>query len=84
MSSVWALQDAKNKFSAVVDRAQDLEPQIVTRRGKPVVVVMSYSTFKAQTPQKQSFVDFLLGGPKINGGLRVERETGPMREVEFA
>jgi len=31
MSSVWALQDAKNKFSAVVDRACDIEPQIVTR-----------------------------------------------------
>ena len=43
MSSIWALQDAKSKFSAVVDRACEIEPQIVTRRGKPVVVMISYS-----------------------------------------
>ena len=39
MSSVWALQDAKSRFSAVVNRACEVEPQIVTRRGSPVVVM---------------------------------------------
>ena len=36
----WKLQDAKNKFSAVVDAAIAGEPQHVTRRGKPAVVVV--------------------------------------------
>ena len=35
----WSLQDAKNRFSAVVNAALAGEPQRVTRRGEPVVVV---------------------------------------------
>ena len=41
----WKLQDAKNKFSTVVDAAIAGEPQHVTRRGKPAVVVMRSSLY---------------------------------------
>ena len=37
----WPLQDAKNKFSALVNAALDGEPQRVTRRGQPAVVVLA-------------------------------------------
>ena len=37
----WPLQDAKNKFSAMVNAALTGEPQRVTRRGHPAVVVLS-------------------------------------------
>ena len=37
---MWTLQDAKARFSAVVDAALAGEPQAVTRRGKPAVVVV--------------------------------------------
>ena len=37
----WPLQDAKNKFSALVNAALAGEPQRVTRRGQPVVVVLA-------------------------------------------
>jgi prevent-host-death family protein len=40
MDAVWTLQDAKNRFSAVVDAAARGEPQMVTRRGKLVSVVL--------------------------------------------
>ena len=33
----WPLQDAKNKFSAVVEAAVAGHPQRVTKRGKPAV-----------------------------------------------
>jgi prevent-host-death family protein len=41
MGKVWKLQDAKNKFSAVVEAAQRGEPQHVTKRGVDAVVVVS-------------------------------------------
>jgi len=41
MDAVWTLQDAKNRFSAVVDAAVQGKPQKVTRRGKWVSVVLS-------------------------------------------
>ena len=37
----WAIQDAKNKFSALVNAALAGEPQRVTRRGRPAVVVLA-------------------------------------------
>ena len=37
----WALQDAKNQFSALVNAALAGEPQRVTRRGQPAVVVLA-------------------------------------------
>jgi len=84
MSSVWALQDAKNRFSAVVDRACEIEPQIVTRRGIPVAVLISYDSFQSQSAKTPSFVDVLLGGPKFDDGFSVERDRRPLRKTEFA
>ena len=45
-SAVWQLQDAKNRFSAVVDAALLGRPQRVTRRGQPVVVVVAVDEFE--------------------------------------
>ena len=39
--AIWQLQEAKNRFSAVVDAALDGEPQRVTRHGRPAVVVLA-------------------------------------------
>ncbi len=42
----WKLQDAKNKFSALVDAAIAGEPQHVTRGGKPAVVVVGSGLYR--------------------------------------
>ena len=43
---VWTLQNAKNRFSAVVEAAVRGEPQKVTRRGKWVSVVLSAEEYE--------------------------------------
>ena len=43
---IWTLQDAKNRFSAVVEAAARGEPQKVTRRGKWVSVVLSAAEYE--------------------------------------
>ncbi len=70
---MWNLQDAKNRFSAVVASAIAGTPQHVTRRGKPAVVVLSasdYSRLLADARQARgSFVDHLLAFPgTVEGG----------------
>ena len=40
-----ALQDAKNHFSAVAEEAFRGSPQLVTRRGRPIVAVISYDLY---------------------------------------
>ena len=46
VAQMWQLQDAKNRFSAVVDAALGGAPQRVTRRGRPVVVVVAVDEFE--------------------------------------
>ena len=84
----WALQDAKNRFSAVVDAALAGEPQQVTRRGKPAVVVLSvseYNRLREHPPENvSSFVEHLLVIPK--GGdddFEFERRPRSIRDIEF-
>ena len=54
----WPLQDARSKFSALVDAALAGEPQRVSRRGQPAVVVLAT---EAATP---TLVDLLLEIPQ--------------------
>jgi len=42
----WALQDAKNRFSAVAEEASRGTPQLVTRRGRPLVAIISYDLYR--------------------------------------
>lgn len=64
---MWTVQDAKNKFSAVVAAALAGTPQQVTRRGQPAVVVLStveYQRLLASAVQaRPSFADHLLAFP---------------------
>ncbi len=68
--ATWQLQQAKNRFSELVEAALRKGPQEVTRHGKPAVVVLSKEEYdrltnKNATP-KQDFIDFMLNGPKID------------------
>lgn len=91
MPSQWSLQDAKNKFSAVVDAASQGIPQFVSRRGRPAVVVVSVEKYEKMLLQERlnspNFAQFLLSMPSVkpyenqeDGGVANEL---CLREVEF-
>ncbi len=67
----WSLQDAKNKFSEVVNAADAGEPQIVTKRGVPTAVVLSIKEFseyqKIMAAKRPSLTDHLLNMPVDDG-----------------
>ncbi len=79
--TTWQLQEAKNRFSAVVDAALTGEPQEVTRRGKPVVVVVAFEDYrrlcKSNAEDAPSFVDHLLAIPRgsENDGFELPART---------
>ncbi len=49
MPGIWQLQTAKNKFSEVVEQAIQHGPQVITRRGNEVAVVLSYADYRKLT-----------------------------------
>ncbi len=55
----WSLQDAKNRFSAVVAAALAGTPQFVTKRGRSAVVVLAvedYENLRAEGAAWPAFV----------------------------
>jgi prevent-host-death family protein len=56
METKWQLQDAKNRFSELVEKAITLGPQTVTKRGKETVVVLSVEEYKKLTKPKFDLV----------------------------
>ena len=64
----WHLQDAKNRFSAVVEAALGGEPQRVTRRGRPAVVVLAVEEYErlrlVERAKAPSLADLMLAMPQ--------------------
>lgn len=82
----WQLQDAKNRFSEVVQRAASEGPQEVTVRGKRAVVIVAADQYDRMVEPKQSFIDFLLSGPPWDDELVEainDRPKWPGRDIEF-
>ncbi len=69
-TSSWSLQEAKNRFSAVVDAALAGRPQLVTRHGKRAVVVVAAEEFerlhRLDQAQAPSLPELLLDIPQDN------------------
>lgn len=70
MKSSWSLQDAKNRFSEVVDQALNEGPQTITRRGKETAVLVSIDTFRGWTGAEGSLTEFLRRSPLKGVELR--------------
>lgn len=81
--STWSVHDAKNRFSAMVEAAQQ-RPQTVTKHGRPAVVVVAARDYarlsEAERLGAPSFVTHLLAIPADGGAL--ERLQGELRETD--
>ncbi len=80
---VWSLQDAKNKFSEVVDRSQTEGPQRVQRHGKDAVYVVSCEDWYRIQGKELSLAEFFLASPLGGAELDVERDRSLLRPVEL-
>ncbi len=81
----WPLQDAKNRFSALVNAALAGEPQHVTRRGEPAVVVLAVDEYerlcRMERADAPTFAELLLEIPQDDEEF--ERLSIPARELEL-
>jgi antitoxin Phd len=82
----WALQDAKARFSDVVESARRAGPQLVTRRGREAVVVVAIEQFRQLTRRegKEDLVSFFRQSPLAGINPRwIERKRDAGREVKL-
>lgn len=82
----WHLQDAKNNFSKVVQKARSEGPQTVTVRGKRAAVIVSAEEYDRLAGKKMSFAEFLVSGPPWTDEMVEavdQRSKEPSREIDF-
>jgi prevent-host-death family protein len=80
----WSVQDAKNRFSEVVEAARR-RPQTVTKHGRPTVVVLAageyerlYRLARLKAP---SFAEMLLAMPR--GDVTFDRMQARLRDIDL-
>jgi antitoxin Phd len=76
----WQLQEAKNKLSRVIDNAINSGPQIITRRGVEVAIVLSYEEYKRMMATEQSLSDFFRKSPLAGIDLDLARDKSEARD----
>ncbi|HRI13509.1 MAG TPA: type II toxin-antitoxin system Phd/YefM family antitoxin [Verrucomicrobiota bacterium] len=57
------LQEAKQQFSAVAEKAAGGEPQIVTKHGKPFVVIVSVADWRKSKAPERRLLEMLRACP---------------------
>lgn len=81
----WQVQEAKQRFSELVQRALDEGPQLVTRHGKSAVVVISAHEYEhlTGTGSGSDFKTFLSSAPDLSVLDLDELRRDMPREVDL-
>ncbi len=81
--TVWQLQEAKNRFSEVVNRALTEGPQTVTRHGEEIVVVLSKAEYNRLKKSQTSLLEFFRQSPLVGVELELERDQSLPRDISL-
>ena len=86
----WQIQDAKQRFSEMIRAVMNEGPQVITRHGEEVAVVVDIGEYRRLTRPSVDLVTVLLGGPKLDDGtadvfaeIEAERKTDFGRVVDL-
>ena len=83
LKNSWQLQDAKNRFSNLVEKAKNIGPQIVTKHGEEAVVVLSISEYRKLLKPEQNITRFFQKSPLADYDIDLERKKEFPREVSL-
>ena len=76
----WQLQEAKNKLSRVVDSAVNDGPQIITKRGVEVAIVISYAEYQEMIASRGKLSTFFRESPLVDIELDLTRDKSEARK----
>jgi prevent-host-death family protein len=73
----WQIQDAKQRFSEMIRAVASEGPQVITRHGEDVAIVVAIDEYRRLTRPAADLAGILLGGPKLD-----EDTAGVFAEIE--
>ena len=80
MIQTWQLQEAKNKFSQVVQNAVNSGPQIITKRGVEIAIVISYAEYQKMIASRGSLSAFFHDSPLVGTDMDLARDKSDARK----
>lgn len=78
----WTVAGAKARLSEVIERAQT-DPQIITRHGRPSVVVVSADEWARKSHRQGSLAEFLMASPLRDSEIELEGRVGQLRDLDL-
>jgi prevent-host-death family protein len=86
----WQIQEAKQRFSEMIRAVTSEGPQVITRHGEDVAVVIDIGEYRRLTRPAADLAGILLGGPKLDdvtadvfADVEAERKADLGRVVEL-
>ncbi len=78
----WQVNEAKGRFSELIERARNEGPQVITRHGKDRAILLSVEDYEKLEAAKPDFKAYLLSGPRVED-FEVERPADRGREIDL-
>lgn len=78
----WQVQEAKQRFSALLRSVETDGPQFVTKHGQEVAVVIDIAEYRRLRGEEVDFKDFLRSGPDFDD-LDIHRPAEPAPVIEM-
>lgn len=79
----WQVQEAKARFSELMEKALTEGPQVVTRHGTDQVVVISAQEYGTLQPKRRNLLEALRDDPDLDDDWLPPRDIDPEREIEW-
>lgn len=84
--TTWQVQEAKSRFSELLEEAERKGPQLITRHGTERAVVLSIDEYRklteAEPKAELNFVEHLLSGPKVDD-FKIRRSKDRGRRINL-
>ena len=80
----WQIQEAKQRFSEMIRAVAHVGPQIITRHGEEVAVVVDIAEYRRLTRPTVDLTGLLLGEPRLSDdSAEVLAEVEAERKADF-
>ena len=79
----WQIQDAKQRFSEMIRAVTRDGPQVITRHGEDVAVVVDIAEYRRLTRPTVDLTGILLGGPKLDAAAGAFAEVEAERKADY-
>jgi antitoxin Phd len=81
--NTWQIQEAKAKFSEVIEEASRKGYQTITKRGEPIAIIISKREFDKITQSDGSLLEFFMSAPFSDIELDIQRSRDLPREIDL-